>query len=214
MSQRKRKRKTNMPFDLSQSSSGGDFLPFIKIDSKLGTITFNKNKVPTVLEKPSFIFDFPSMKWGWMKQQTGAAPVCLWHSSLDAANIPRPQDKDANGNLAFKEAIYILLASTKPGGAVAELRNNSLAVVQVMKELSNQYEAEAAAHPSLLPVGSFLDKVKVGQHGNYKFIVAFTGWVAPSPELIEARETAAGSPVAANQSSAPAAPQAASVNEF
>lgn len=217
-----------MALGLSTGSGSGEIRPYISYDAKAGRL-FRIDRVQgadgqyqtekhEITNTAQFVADLANIRVGWINY-TSQGPV-RHLVVLGKEPIPaRPDDKNSEGKLAFKQGfeIDILLNKDSGGGPARVLGSAAGCVINAMDELHDAYTAASESKAGKLPVVKIASvaPVKSGQSTNYQPKFAIVAWVdrpvalqPGAPAETKAAPPATGSTVAA-------APQpAASASDF
>lgn len=172
-----------MPLNLG----GGDFLPYLKYNSKADK-WFTRGETGDVeVARPTFVLDLPSVKTGWFLLKEGIPPSIVLDPSLSTP-AAKPSDQHKRG---YK--VRLFSQQCFGGEGVVEMTGASMHACASFNELYSACEAQQAANPGLLPVvavtGATSHKDKHGT--NYRPVYAIQKWVTPPSALTE---TAASQP--------------------
>lgn len=175
---------------LGKRKSGGDFLPVLKYDGRIGQFylsdrAFSNGEWETVqtnIEKDDFcaIFDLKNAQTGWIHFPKGSAP--------ETTLVPAGQDPGEAPSDRHKEGLRVVVKMDDAlGGDVRELMSTAFGLWTAIDELHNKYLADAEDHPGQLPIVIITDvretKTKAGASCIPTFEIA--DWVARPPELPE-----------------------------
>ena len=169
----------------TESSSGGDFLPIIKYDSRAGRF-FRVDRVDSgngLVNEPvditanvKFLADFENIEVGWINFMPGQQP--------DFRLVPMGTQMPERASPDHKTGIRFMLKLAKECGGdrpVREIAGTAKAFLSGVEAVYTRYLAERAKHPGQLPV-IVLDKttpVKTGAGTtNYHPIFKIAGWAA------------------------------------
>jgi hypothetical protein len=216
------------------SSGGGDIKPYIAFNAKAGRM-YRIDRTQgadgkfvseehEITDKAQFAADLANIRVGWISfgaQGPTRRMVVLGKEAIPA----RPDDKDAEGKFAFKQAFEIdLVLNKESGGGPARIFGSSAAaVIDAMDELHDAYTAAPESKSGKLPVVKIASvlPVKSPYGTNYKPQFAIVAWVARPAALTEAAPSvapAAAPPATGSKVVAPpvAVPQpaAASASDF
>lgn len=180
-----------MGLGLSTGGSGGDIKPFVKYDAKAGRLfradrtqqsdgSFASESVE-ITNTAQFIVDLANIRVGWINY-TSQGPVRRLVVLGKEPIPPRPDDKGADGKLAFKQGFEVdllLNKETNGGKAVARVLGSAAGcVIEAMDALHDAYSVAAESKAGKLPIVkiSGVSPVKSGQSTNYKPEFAIVGW--------------------------------------
>ena len=213
-------------------NGGGEIRPYVKYDAKAGRM-FRIDRVQgsdgqyqteqhEITNVAQFVADLANIRVGWINY-TAQGPIRKL-VVLGKEPIPaRPDDKNSEGKLAFKQGFEIdLLLNKDSGGGPARILGSAAGcVIDAMDELHDAYSAAPESKAGKLPVVKIasVSPVKSGQSTNYKPIFSIVSWVDRPAALQEQAATTKGATPPATGStpvSPPAAvPQpAASASDF
>ena len=160
------------------TTGDGDFINYCKYNAKAGrwASKYDKDDVREVADMTA-IFNFAEIKTGNFLFGDGMAPEKHFNSSLTNRDAEKPTDK-------FKPGFEVLVYSEKNLGGLREFCSTAAIVNDVMNDLYDLYEAQAASNPGMQPVVRCTNTVEVkGAHGsNYKPVLEIVQW-APWPDL-------------------------------
>jgi hypothetical protein len=223
-----------MALGLSSGGSGGEIRPYVKYDAKAGRM-FRIDRVQgsdgqyqtdqvEITNTVQFVADLANIRVGWINY-TAQGPIRKL-VVLGKEPIPaRPDDKNSEGKLAFKQGfeLDILLNKDSGGGPSRILGSAAGCVIDAMDELHDAYSAAPEPKAGKLPVVKIasVSPVKSGQSTNYKPIFQIVSWVdRPAALAFEESIRAANSaPPATGSTVAPPPPPqvpqpAASASDF
>lgn len=191
---------------------GGDFLPYVKFNSKADKWFVRGDKADLEIQRPTFVADFRSIKTGWFLLMEGQAPNIVWDPNL-VTPASKPSDKHKRG---FK--LNLFSQSFFGNDGLVEFTGASMHVCAAINELYDAYEKELAANAGKLPVVAVVGSTpQKDKHGvNYKPIFAIQKWV-DVPAIFDEASTPAPSntnTVAPPAASIAQAAQVASTSEF
>jgi len=209
---------------------GGDIRPYVKYDAKAGRM-FRVDRVQLgdgsyasenveITSIAQFVADLANIRVGWINY-TAQGPVRKL-VVLGKEPIPaRPDDKNSEGKLAFKQGfeLEILLNKDSGGGPARILGSAAGCVINAMDELHDAYTAAPESKAGKLPVVKIagVTPVKSGQSTNYQPKFQIVSWVDRPAALQPAAQSApdATPPATGSTVAAPPVPQpAASASDF
>lgn len=207
-----------MGLGLQTGGGGGDIRPFIKFDAKAGRLfrvdraqasdgSYSSETVE-ITDKAQFVADLANIRVGWINY-TSQGPVRKL-VVLGKEPIPaRPDDKNSEGKLAFKQGfeIDLMLNKDSGGGPVRVLGSSAACVIEAMDALHDAYSAAAESKAGKLPVVKIanVQPIKTGQTTNYKPTFIIVSWVDRPQAMKEAAPAANGAatPPATGSTQAP-----------
>jgi hypothetical protein len=197
---------------LGKRRDGGNFLPIIKFDARVGTFYLQdrvhsddgwQTEQRDVTSEFQAVFDLENLQRGWIRFPKGEGP--------DVKLVPAGEDPGDPPSDDHKEGIRIVLKMADDlGGDVRELISTARGLWNSIDTLHDRYLAAIASHPGELPVVTLGDVRKVKTAAGTTFVPVFNiaDWVPRPPELTglpQDRNKAQGElPLAAK--AAPAAP--------
>lgn len=164
-----------MPLNLTPNE-GGEFVPYIKYNSKAGR-WYAKPKDGQEVEvvNPRLAFDFAHIKTGWIMFTEGMGPVSVWDK--DGEMAVKPEGK-------YKRGFHVMVlgADNLPGLGPLGLREFSSTanvVITSILAMHSQYEAEMGQHPNQIPVFQCIGVTPItGAYGtNYEPRFQLSSWV-------------------------------------
>ena len=169
----------------TESSSGGDFLPIIKYDSRAGRF-FRVDRVDSgngLVNEPvditanvKFLADFENIEVGWINFMPGQQPD--FRLVPMGTQMPERASPDHKTGIRFMLKLAKECAGDKP---VREIAGTAKAFLSGVEAVYTKYFAERGKHPGQLPV-IVLEKttpVKTGAGTtNYHPIFKIAGWAA------------------------------------
>jgi hypothetical protein len=202
---------------LGKRRDGGNFLPIIKFDARVGTFylqdrvnsdgTWQTNQ-RDVTDEFQAVFDLKNLQRGWIRFPKGARP--------DVALVPAGEDPGDPPSNDHKEGVRVILKMADSlGGDVRELMSTACGLWNAIDTLHDRYLAAVASHSGELPVVTLGTVREVKTGAGTTFVPAFNivDWVPRPGELtgdLHARNKAqAELPLAAKApptAQAPAAP--------
>lgn len=202
-------------------NGGGEIRPYVKYDAKAGRM-FRIDRVQDssgqysteqheITNSVQFVADLANIRVGWINY-TAQGPVRKL-VVLGKEPIPaRPDDKNSEGKLAFKQGFEIdLLLNKDSGGGPARILGSAAGcVIDAMDELHDAYSAAPESKAGKLPVVKIasVSPVKSGQSTNYKPVFQIVSWVDRPAALPEPGATAPASVPPSTGSTAVAPPAA------
>lgn len=183
-----------MALGLNTESTGGDFLPIIKYDSRAGRI-FRVDRADgistphDITAKFKAVVDFEHIEVGYINFATGGAPDFV----VVPLGEPMPQRPSVDHKQGFRLTLKL---GKESGGDVRELASVAKVALQGIDDLHNAYEAGKAQNAGKLPVIALKDVVAVTTEGkqkttNYKPVFEILQWV-PRPEDLHPSSRAKG----------------------
>ena len=179
-----------MALGLTTTGNGGEIQPYISYDAKAGRMfridrsqqgdgTWATDKLE-ITNTVQMVMDLANIKVGWI-HFTPQGPVRRFVVLGKEPIPPRPDDKNAEGKLAFKQGfeVSLLLDKASGGGAPRVFSSAAGCVIDAMDALHDAYSAAPEAKAGKLPIVKVagVQPVKSGQSTNYKPEFAITGWV-------------------------------------
>jgi hypothetical protein len=178
---------------------GGNFLPVIKFDARVGTFYLQdrvfvdgswQNEQRDITSEFQAAFDLENLQRGWIRFPRGAPPeVTLMPAGEDPGDPPSDE---------HKEGIRLVLKMAKGlGGDVRELMSTAIGLWSAVDALHDRYLAAAFEHPGELPVVT-LDDVrgkKTAAGTTFVPIFKIVDWIPRPPDLAEAGATKAQLPL-------------------
>jgi len=171
-------------------NGGGEIRPYVKYDAKAGRM-FRIDRVQgsdgqyateqhEITNVAQFVADLVNIRVGWINY-TAQGPVRKL-VVLGTEPIPaRPDDKNSEGKLAFKQGFEIdLLLNKDSGGGPSRLLGSAAGcVIDAMDELHDAFSAAPESKAGKLPVVKIASvmPVKSGQSTNYKPVFQIVSWV-------------------------------------
>lgn len=205
------------------SAGGGEIQPFVKYDAKAGRLfrvdraqgsdgAWATNNVE-ITNVAQMVIDLSNIRVGWINY-TSQGPVrrlvVLGKEPLPA----RPDDKDTQGKLVFKQGFEVDLMLNKDagGGPVRLLGSTAGCVIEAMDALHDAYSNAAEAKAGKLPIVKITDvqPVKSGQATNYKPTFSIINWIdrpAAFAGATKAASAQANTPPATGSTVVPPPPQ-------
>lgn len=192
-------------FDTS-ASSGGDFLPIVKYDSRAGRL-FRVDRVQTAMgwEKTPVdittafkaVVDLDNLETGWINFPQSGAPQ--YTMVPVGQHIPARPSQDHKNGIRF----VVKLDGNSAGGtaAIREMSSNAKAFLQGMETLYTAYLAQKDANPGKLPVVILKTTMPVTSGSgaqkstNYVPVWEIAGW-APRPQDLNAQPRGQAAPAA------------------
>lgn len=140
----------------TEASSGGDFLPIVKYDSRAGRM-FRRDRVDVggqfsnedvdITSTFKAVLDLENVEVGWMNFNTGGAP--------DFALVPMGVAMPGRPSQNHKNGVRLMLKLSKDCGGdkpIRELASVAKAFLAGIEELYMAYDAAKAENPGKLPV--------------------------------------------------------------
>lgn len=216
-----------MGLGLPAGGGGGDIKPFVKYDAKAGRLfrvdrfQGSDGKWATdqaeITNTAQFVADLANIRVGWINY-TSQGPIRRLVVLGREAIPPRPDDKDSEGKLAFKQGFEVdILLDKATGGPPARVLGSAAGcVIAAMDALHDAYTAATESKQGKLPVVKItgVTPVKAGQSTNYQPVFTITSWVErpaalPMPGEAPAAQNGAGTSAAPQTGSTVATPPAA-----
>lgn len=180
-----------MGLGLSTGGSSGDIKPFVKYDAKAGRLfradrnqqsdgSFASESVE-ITNTAQFVIDLANIRVGWINY-TSQGPIRRLIVLGKEPIPPRPDDKGADGKLAFKQGFEVdllLNKETNGGNTSARILGSAAGcVIEAMDALHDAYSAASESKTGKLPIVKIagVSPVKSGQSTNYKPEFAIIGW--------------------------------------
>jgi hypothetical protein len=164
-----------MPLNLEPRSA--DFIPYVKFNAKAGR-WYSKDDTGLEFEVANMtaIFDFESIRVGWVHFTEGQAPDATWDTGPVAAAPPTPLHKRG-----FSLNVY----SKKELGGIREFSSTSNVTIVAIKDLYDKFENAPERKKGMVPVVRCENvlpiKSKFGT--NYQPVLSLLRWVARPAEL-------------------------------
>jgi hypothetical protein len=133
---------------------GGDFLPVLKFDARIGTFYTQDrvfrdnqwlNEQHDVTEGLVLIIDVKNAQQGWFLFPKGAAPERVL-AAPDATDIGKAPSDD------HREGVHVLAKIPGDAAGTRELASTALGFYEGLDELHDQYVAERDEHPGKVPL--------------------------------------------------------------
>ena len=172
---------------LGKRRDGGNFLPIIKFDARIGTFylqdrvhsdgTWQTNQ-RDVTDEFRAVFDLKNLQRGWIRFPKGAAP--------DVTLVPAGEDPGDPPSDDHKEGVRVILKMADHlGGDVRELMSTARGLWNAVDTLHDRYLAAVASHPDELPVVTLgnVREVKTGAGTTFVPVFNVVDWVPRPPEL-------------------------------
>lgn len=169
-------------------TSGEDFLPICKYDSRAGRISRRDrgeggSTDVDITRTFKAVFDFENLEVGWISFPAGSAP------SFSMAKIGEPMPVKPSD--MHKNGIRVQIKLGKDcGGDVRELASNAGAFLRGTNKLHDQYLEGVKSNPGKLPVVVLKDAVAETtgkgekKSTNYVPVWEITAWVKRPDELV------------------------------
>jgi hypothetical protein len=188
---------------LGQRKSGGNFLPMLKYDARVGTMflqdrVFEGGRWETeqkdVTREFRATFDLETAQRGWINFPKGAAPQTVL--------VPFGQDPGDPPTGEYKEGVRILVKmDANLSGDVREFMSTALAIWNAIDALHDAYLDGAAANPGALPVVD-LETVKETKMANgtaFTPVFKIVDWTPRPPDLPKTAAARTAPPKAATR---------------
>jgi hypothetical protein len=201
----------------TEASSGGDFIPIIKYDSRSGRIfRIDRNNDGTgwntdlvdITSNFRAVFDFENVEVGWIAFPLGAAPSFR----LVPIGTQLPMRPDEN----HKNGLRVMLKLDKACGGehrIREVAGTAKAFLGGVEQIFAEYVRHKKEHPGQLPAISLVSTMPVTtgsgakQSTNYRPLFRIDGWVARPGDLVPtAKASTVQAPPPANQNGQPLPP--------
>jgi hypothetical protein len=191
-----------MGLGLSTGTNGGEIQPYISYDAKAGRL-FRVDRILSsdgtsatdkmeITNTVSMIMDLANIKVGWI-HYTSQGPIRRLVVLGQEPIPPRPEDKNAEGKLAFKQGfeVYLLLDKASGGGAPRVLSSTAGCVIEAMDALHDAYLAAPEGKAGKLPIVRVagVQPVTSGKSMNYKPTFTIVGWIDRPASLVAAPQT-------------------------
>jgi hypothetical protein len=172
---------------LGKRKSGGNFLPALKYDARVGTLYLQdrvfeggrwESEQRDVTDKFRATFDLETAQRGWINFPKGAAPQTVL--------VPLGQDPGDPPTSEYKEGLRVLVKmDASLGGDVRELMSTAVALWNALDDLHDAYLAGSADHPDALPVVDLDTVVETRTMNGTSFTPVFkiVGWTPRPPDL-------------------------------
>jgi hypothetical protein len=211
-----------MALGLTTGGNGGEIRPYVTYDAKAGRMfrvdrtqgsdgmyQTEKHEITNVAQ---FVADLANIRVGWINY-TAQGPIRKLVVLGKEAIPARPDDKNSEGKLAFKQGfeIDLLLNKDAGGGPARNLSSAAGCVIDAMDELHDAYSAAPESKAGKLPVVKIasVSPVKSGQSTNYKPVFQIVSWVdRPAGLAVEGAAPATNAPPATGSTVAPPPPSA------
>lgn len=185
-----------MGLGLPTGGSSGDIKPFVKYDAKAGRLfrvdrfQGSDGKWATdqaeITNTAQLVVDLANIRVGWINY-TSQGPIRRLVVLGQEAIPARPDDKDSEGKLAFKQGfeVDILLDKASGGGPARVLGSAAGCVIAAMDALHDAYMAAAESKQGKLPVVKItgVTPVKAGQSTNYQPVFTIVSWMERPAQL-------------------------------
>lgn len=193
-----------MAFGISTDSSGGNFTPIVKINSKAGRVYrvdreqgadgWVTNEVD-ITRDFQFVPDFDNAEVGWMKFVAGQAPD-LRMVKLGEPMADRPEGVDKDGKPLYRQGLRMALKLGKGcGGDLRELAATAKSIIGPIDRLHDEFVAERKkGRAGQLPIVRMTDTKKVdiktphGTNTNYEPVFEIVDWVDREKAFAAAEE--------------------------
>jgi len=179
-----------MGLGLSTGGGGGDIKPYVKYDAKAGRLfradriqnsdgSFSSETVE-ITNVAQMVIDLANIRVGWINY-TSQGPIRRLVVLGKEALPPRPDDKGADGKLAFKQGFEVDLLLNKEGGGgpARVLGSGAGCVIEAMDALHDAFTNAPESKAGKLPIVKIagVAPVKSGQSTNYKPAFAIVNWI-------------------------------------
>ena len=189
----------------TESGTGGNFIPTVKINSKQGRVWrvdrtqgadgWTTNEVD-ITNNFQFVPNLDELKIGWMFFKAGQAPD-LRMVPLGEPLPDRPASFDPDGKPNFKQGVIMVVKLGKDcGGDIREIAASAKSILGPVDKLHDAFLAARPANPGKLPIVRMTGMNKVttktpkGNNDNFEPVFEIVGWIdKPSFALGEAAET-------------------------
>jgi hypothetical protein len=172
---------------LGKRKDGGNFLPIIKYDARVGTFYLQdrvnsggawQTEQRDVTENFQAAFDLENLQRGWIRCPKGAAPEVTLVPAGDDPGEPPTDDHKEGVRVVLKLADHL-------GGDVRELMSTARGLWIALDTLHDRYLASAADHAGQVPVITLDDIREVKTAGGATFVPTFkiADWIPRPPEL-------------------------------
>ena len=172
---------------LGKRKTGGDFLPIVKWDARIGTVyledrvyakgSWEKRQRNIAADKFRAVFDVENAQRGWIDFSRGAPDMKLVRAGQDPGEPPSD---------THKEGIRLVIKMDESlGGDVRELISTAVTMWIAVDELHDAYLAGIANHPGSLPAVDIAEVREEKTKAATLFAPVFkiVGWVPRPPEL-------------------------------
>lgn len=180
-----------MPLNLS---TGGEFMPYIKFNAKLGQwlVKGEDNMPDVIIPSPRMAMDMANVKTGWIIFSPAGPPQHIW----DVNGIRQPLPDGVRAKDGFEVMVHGPDPQPGLGGHPVGFRvwsSNAAATKEGFVKAYSEWEAQSGEHPDEVPIFQMTGVQKIGgQHGDsFAPVFSLTGWVARSkvPEFTAAQQT-------------------------
>jgi hypothetical protein len=213
---------------LSTSGTNGEIQPYVNYDAKAGRMfradrsqrgdgTWASDKTE-ITDTAQMVMDLANIRVGWINY-TSQGPVRRMVTHGKEPMPPRPDDKNAEGKAAFKQAfeVNLLLDKASGGGAPRVFGSAAACVIEATDALHDAYLSAPESNAGKLPIVKITGvlPVKSGQSTNYKPVFEIIGWVERPASLTIAAQPSPKMPPATGSTAVKApAPQPDLVGVF
>lgn len=183
-------------------SSGSDFLPICKYDSRAGRM-YKRDRDPSgewvqtdITKNFKAVFDFASANFeiGWMNFNTGGAP--------EFTMVPHGEPMPAQPSPNHKQGCRVLIMLSKDlDGSVREIASNAKAFLRGISDLHDEYLAKLPGNEGKLPVVTLEDTVAISTGNgatkttNYSPVFAIKSWIDRPAQLVAKAKPKVAPPV-------------------